>query len=760
MENDIDLIKKQLKDNIQQLVDAGDLKEAKKLIEQYKNMAQDDVEAYSMDAVILIMEGKLEQAEQVLREGLIIDEDNFDLNYNLGYVYEKTEKFNLELDCYKKARSSCNDEKLKEQINSTINAVRNKHPEAINNKLKLVFFVKQGMDSFLGDIIDGLSDEYTTKKVIVTDFKQIDKGMQWADICWFEWCDELVIYGSKLPMAKEKKIICRLHRYEAFSNYLKQVDWDNIDKVIFVAEHIRDTVINKVKLSLRKCEVIYNGINLNKFKYYRRSKGFNLAWIGYLNLRKNPMFIIQSFYELFKIDRRYKLHFAGSFQDESLYCYMKRIIEKLGIQNNVYFDGFIENDKMSKWVRNKNYIVSGSIAEGHPVGIMEAMASGLKPVIHYFPGCENFYPKEYIFYNINDFEKIIEDKNYDSSKYRKFIEDNYSLERQINSIKSILSELKKNISANILLKTKLPLVSVCIPVYNGEKYIKYTIDSVLNQTYKNLEIIICDNCSTDNTVSIVESYNDKRIKLYKNRSNIGALNNSNKCIELSSGYYIKFVYADDIINRNTLEEMVSIMEKNSKIALSAVNFCHIDEKNSIITKPILNMSSGKYSSKPIFRRLVIEGNIIGCPSGVMIRKSFLNIVGLFKDELKYMSDYDMWIKLCKVGDFYFINKSYMYFRVHLNSISNNNISTIKRVKDFYYLLNKYIDDINFSKIEIETAYKNANNRSYYSLKVNNNLNEKLKIINYILDNSKYIPKSEKMSLINLKKGIKEGNINI
>ncbi|BCZ48621.1 hypothetical protein psyc5s11_46880 [Clostridium gelidum] len=300
-------------------------------------------------------------------------------------------------------------------------------------------------------------------------------------------------------------------------------------------------------------------------------------------------------------------------------------------------------------------------------------------------------------------------------------------------------------------RKSLPLVSICIPVYNGEKYIKYTIDSVLNQTYRNIEIIISDNCSIDDTVNIVKSYKDKRIKLYKNDTNQGPLDNTNKCIELSNGKYIKFVYADDTIHGNCIKEMVSIMERNLDVNLCGVNFCHVNEKNEKISGYILNMSCGKYESKFIFKQLIINGNIIGCPSGVMIRKEALNITGLFGDSnLKYMADYDMWIKLCKFGNYYFINKEYMYFRVQSESITNQNIVTIKRVSDFYYLLDKYIDNNSFSEIEIKNAYINANNRSYYSLQNNKNSLKKLEIAEYILNNSKYIPDNEKISLLNFK----------
>jgi len=142
-------------------------------------------------------------------------------------------------------------------------------------KKKISFFVKEGLDSFLENIIKGLSDEYETKKIIVNNFNQIDEGMKWADICWFEWCDELVIYGSSHNLAKEKIIICRLHSYEAFTKYPADVIWQNVDKIIFVAEHIKNFVINKFNIDNDKALVIPNGIQCEKWTFKERKTGFN-----------------------------------------------------------------------------------------------------------------------------------------------------------------------------------------------------------------------------------------------------------------------------------------------------------------------------------------------------------------------------------------------------------------------------------------------------------------------------------------------------
>ena len=109
------------------------------------------------------------------------------------------------------------------------------------------------------------------------------------------------------------------------------------------------------------------------------------------------------------------------------------------------------------------------------------------------------------------------------------------------------------------------LISICIPTYNGEKYLKECLDTVLSQSYENIEIIIVDDCSIDKTISIVEEYiqKDSRIKLDKNQSNLGLVANWNKCLELANGEWIKFVFQDDLIEPDCLSLLQDAVAKNS-----------------------------------------------------------------------------------------------------------------------------------------------------------------------------------------------------
>ena len=102
-------------------------------------------------------------------------------------------------------------------------------------------------------------------------------------------------------------------------------------------------------------------------------------------------------------------------------------------------------------------------------------------------------------------------------------------------------------------RSEAPLISIGIPVFNGEKYLRESINSVLRQTEKNFELIVVDNCSTDHTLEILAAYNDPRINVFKNSTNLGSLRNFNRCIELSRGEYFVLLPHDDTLMPTMLE---------------------------------------------------------------------------------------------------------------------------------------------------------------------------------------------------------------
>lgn len=256
-----------IKKIIESLINEGNLDEAKKYIEEYKKIINNDIDIYSMKAVIAIMENNTEFALDILLLGYEMDNTNFDILYNLAYVNEMLCNFNEAIRYYKKAQNNIHDENVVQQINKIINNIKLNNKDKIKeDREKLVFFVNDGMDSFLKDIIKGLTEDYETRKIIVNDYKQIDEGMEWADICWFESYDELSQYGINHDLASYKKIICKIGIYETFNTQLDKIKWANVNELILETECLLNEL--KVNVSIDKIYILEH-----KYKEYIKDIG-------------------------------------------------------------------------------------------------------------------------------------------------------------------------------------------------------------------------------------------------------------------------------------------------------------------------------------------------------------------------------------------------------------------------------------------------------------------------------------------------------
>jgi len=218
----------------------------------------------------------------------------------------------------------------------------------------------------------------------------------------------------------------------------------------------------------------------------------------------------------------------------------------------------------------------------------------------------------------------------------------------------------------------LPLVSIGIPVYNGELYIFKTLNSALNQTYKNLEIIIYDNCSTDKTAEIIKTFKDSRITYHLNDKNYGSFMNFQKCLESCTGEFIKLLNADDLLKPNAIEVQVDELINNPDISLCITATNVINEFDEIIMKRQLYKKSLKINGKKIAKKSLLKGrNIYGETSSVLFRKDKARQVGNFTAGLCCSGDLDYWIRLSYIGDVYYINEFLSDYRVSSTNMTSN-----------------------------------------------------------------------------------------
>jgi glycosyltransferase involved in cell wall biosynthesis len=219
----------------------------------------------------------------------------------------------------------------------------------------------------------------------------------------------------------------------------------------------------------------------------------------------------------------------------------------------------------------------------------------------------------------------------------------------------------------------LPLVSICIPSYNSSMFIRETLQSILNQTYTNLEIIVCDDRSVDDTVAIVRSFKDPRIELHENEQNIGVERNWNRTLELSQGKYAKVMGADDILYPDCIERQVNVLENpaNDDVKLVSSHKNVINQRGKTVIS-IRFPGKGKFNGITALRMSVRRGtNIIGEPVAGLFRLGQLKESGMFDASILYMIDLDLWSRILKSGNLFIVDRTLFAFRISNTSLSAN-----------------------------------------------------------------------------------------
>ncbi|RED48371.1 glycosyltransferase family 2 protein [Seonamhaeicola aphaedonensis] len=227
-----------------------------------------------------------------------------------------------------------------------------------------------------------------------------------------------------------------------------------------------------------------------------------------------------------------------------------------------------------------------------------------------------------------------------------------------------------------------PLVSICIPTYNGETYIAKALESAIAQTYTNLEIVVSDDASTDNTLQIVATFKEKTaipIKVYQHTpAGIGA--NWNHCVKQAQGNYIKFLFQDDVLEPHCIEIMMDLALKNPKVGLV---YCKRSFLYNHLTSKIqefvayygnlhtywqdIKVEQGVLHGKSYLKDrqfLNSPKNKIGEPTAVLLKRACFDKVGYFNKALKQTLDCEFWYRVMKYYDMGFVNEALVKFRLH------------------------------------------------------------------------------------------------
>ena len=322
--------------------------------------------------------------------------------------------------------------------------------------MKIVFFIKDSSGVVLRDFSSGiiafLRREHEVRLSDTFDESSIAQLCRWADLAFVEWMAEHAVAVSR--HRRPCKVLVRLHSYEAYTVQANAIRWENVDLLVSVAGHVLALLESRIPdLKQRvRTRIIPNGLDVSRFPAKPPApRGKRIAWVGTLRHTKNFPLMLQCLRAVCDRDPGWTLHVAGDYPAwngvESMenMVYNLHMIEQLGLRDQVTFCGNVED--MPGWYRDKDALVSTSIRESFGYAIAEAMATGLQPVVHAFPGAQAVWPRECLFYTVAQCADMLVAGAYDPKALRAFVTERYGLAKQLATWAVTLGELADTPSA-------------------------------------------------------------------------------------------------------------------------------------------------------------------------------------------------------------------------------------------------------------------------------------------------------------------------
>ena len=231
------------------------------------------------------------------------------------------------------------------------------------------------------------------------------------------------------------------------------------------------------------------------------------------------------------------------------------------------------------------------------------------------------------------------------------------------------------------------LISILIPVYNCEEYVCDTIDSVLSQTHKNIEVIIVDDCSTDNSLQLIKKYKDTRIRLYENNTNLGRPKTFNRLLDLmdKKSKYFTFIGSDDVVTKELIKDKIKYLEEHKDIYGLGSSIDYVDSDLSFIKNKKYQLRNDEIKNTFLINSPFSQG-------GMLLRAELKNYK--FNEKYKVCIDYELWCRL--ISKYYMFENlpgTYYYHRQHEGQAKQKNLkltiwNTIK-IKSNYLFKPKY-----------------------------------------------------------------------
>lgn len=269
-----------------------------------------------------------------------------------------------------------------------------------------------------------------------------------------------------------------------------------------------------------------------------------------------------------------------------------------------------------------------------------------------------------------------------------------------------------------------PLVTIICTCFNHGKFVQKSLNSVINQSYKNIELIIVDNASEDNSVEEIENWlkNYTHVKFIKNKSNLGITQSFNRAVKYASGSFLMDLSTDDVLLENCVEDLLKEFSINPNVSLVFGNTNVIDENDNILNSYFFLNEDFTIVDKSILNidyKRILEGGVCICSVSAMFKKEIFDKLGGYDENLDF-EDLDFWIRLSRIHKIKYLDKILVHKRNVSNSLSSHFFakSSIDLNKSNLIILNKAYC-LNQNKAEHMALLKRVHNFIISNVKLKN-----------------------------------------
>jgi glycosyltransferase involved in cell wall biosynthesis len=222
-------------------------------------------------------------------------------------------------------------------------------------------------------------------------------------------------------------------------------------------------------------------------------------------------------------------------------------------------------------------------------------------------------------------------------------------------------------------------ITVLLPVYNGAKYLKECISSILHQDFSDFELLIGDDKSTDDSLNIIKLYDDERIRLFSDTSNNGLFGNLNRLLPHINTEFVRLLGQDDLLEKNCLASELAFFGKHPEIVMSYCKVTYIDDTGAFLADSGEDETPEVLSPNLALQYFYYFGCLPGNISAVCLRTDALRCVGQFNEAFGAPADYEMWVRICGTGPIGVIHKQLVQLRRHTGQLSRTRRSSFEAV---------------------------------------------------------------------------------